>query len=317
MDPDLIEMGRGQIQMGGQTIFAQDRITIKWLRTQFKINSSNHGAISTRTSARMIEITLTPVGRVTAALLAVLYPHFSKKYGALAIGGTDVPCEVYFDIGDGVKYTIHRAVVMDGGPQIRGTVGATPFQQLKIHGLLVADGAPSDDDAYFTRAAATYPGDAALNKTQILTRKYHGAWGTGDTFESFDFREGFTFSPGVSLTAYGVDGLGVIDYMVAQQAPTVTCQPAGISEADLAAKLAYQGTGRALGTEDSPGTDDLNLIADEGGLYIRLYNAALRNESIRANAMEDSVGQLEFYTDRELSSGVEQPLAYIGTSAPS
>lgn len=309
-----IKRGRGQIVFGGETLFAREAIEMNWLHRTFQVTTGNHGHVDTRDSDRLIEIRFTPVGQITADLLAVLYPHLDTAYGESALGGSDAAAVVYFEADD-QAFTVHNAVIYQM-PDLNLRGGQPVFGPCVIHGLVRNSYEPAANNSYYTLATTSYPDDAAFAASEVKAGIFKAAWGGSSPWSEFWSQDGFRVQFGTQMIADGPDGL-TRDYRVGNQAVRVTCRPKGITVANLEAKLAarFQGTSAPIGSTSLLG-NAANLNVSNSDLYFRLYSADIDTSGLRATPTQDVTGQMVFYAARTLTAGAGTPIAYVGTSAP-
>lgn len=311
-----IKRGRGQIVFGGETLFSKTPIEVNWLQRTFKVQAANHGNVDTRDQDRLIEIKFTPAGQITADQLGVLYPHLDAAYGSKALGGSDAAAVIYFE-ADNQQLTVHNAVVFQQ-PDLNLKVGQTPFGQCTLHGLVRDTYEPNASNAYYTLAGVSYPGDADFAATEIKAGLFKAVWGSDAPWSEFWSKDGFRVQFGTQLIADGPDGTLTRDYIVGNQVTKVTCNPKGITVAQLSAKLAgrFQGSGAPLGSVSMAGATPDDLIISNSDLYFRLYKAGIDTSMLKASPTEDVTGQMVFFADRSLTAGAGTPVAYLGVSAP-
>ena len=82
MTADIIA-GPAIILWGGQSLYSQGDITVKKVQTSWNPSSSIFGTIGKRSSGHYYEISFTPVGVLSAAQLAVLYPFTAASTGTV------------------------------------------------------------------------------------------------------------------------------------------------------------------------------------------------------------------------------------------
>ena len=308
-----IKRGRGQVQLGGETLFARDQISVNWLHRSFALSTANSGNVDLRDSDRMIEIRLTPVGQITDELLAVTHPHLTKAYGAAGCGSSDAAATVYFEADDQLM-TVHNAVVFQM-PDLNLRGGQTAFGPMVIHGLVKNSTDPGAANSYYTLSTSSYPDDAAFDASQVGAGIFSAAWGSSP-WDAWHSDDGFRVQFGTEMVADGPDGL-TRDYKVGNQTVRVTCRPKGITMAQLEAKLAarFQGTSAPIGSTSLRG-NATNLNISNGDLYFRLYSADIETCSVVGHPMQDITGPITFGASRTQTSGVDNPVAYVGEAAP-
>ncbi len=299
--------GPALVTFAGQIFWSKGDITLKPNNKNFKVGTSAFGDMEERTQDKSIEVSFEPDGRFTAGLAAVLWPYAATAIGASIYGGSDRALVVHSRAG--TKVTVHNAALTKM-PDLRLGVSKTIQGSVTFTGLLKNSTDPTNAAAYYTVASESYPGDTGFDIVDIKTLAYGSEWGASAPWDSFLTQEGWEVSFDLSLAAQMVDGLGTVDMSLQSLGVTARAIPVGPTEAQI---LTAMGNTRALGASIASADD---LIVSATGLYFSLSKAGLRSAELGYGAERKRAGQLEWLATRTVTSGVADPLFYLGTAAP-
>jgi hypothetical protein len=308
-----IKRGRGLVQVGSTNIFVRGDLTLRWGQSTFDIQTQGRQR-DKRANDRFVIAQFQPVGVISTALLALYYPHLSKAFGAKALTSSDVAWKFYFEADDEL-FTVHNCVVFKQ-PDLNLALGQSPFGQMTVHGLVRNEMEANEDNAFYTRSTSSFPGDTGYSAANDKAGLFTGAWGETSPWDELHSENGFRVSVNAQLTKDGPDSF-TRDYKVGNQSITVQAVPKGISIDNLADKLEpkYQGEDAALGCDSVlANADDLDISNDD--LYVRLYNADFSTGGVVADPNTDVVESLTWENKRTSTSGDDDPVLYVGTSAP-
>lgn len=210
----------------------------------------------------------------------------------------------------GKKITYHNAAVVQL-PQLLPGATRTILGEIVFEAFLRNDFDAEDANSIYTEEDAAYTDDE-FDPADIITQCYGAEWGAAP-FNDFATKEGFTIDIGLTLEPVSTDCGGVLTRRLTGIAVTAKCQPLGVSAEEVRARMKVQGAGAKRGR--SLADEDLNITGE--GVYIRLYAAALVGGPLRYSSKNDRVGELEWRATRSWSSGVPNPLFFIGDAEPS
>ena len=211
----------------------------------------------------------------------------------------------------GKKITYHNAVIVQL-PKLTPGAKKTILGEIIFEAFLRNDMDAEDANSIYTEADAAYTDDE-FDPADIITQCYGAEWGEEAPFDDFATKEGWELDFPMTLEAVETDCQGVLTRRLVGVAATAKAQPLGISESELRTKRKIQGAG--ANRSRSLAGDDLNITGT--GVYIRLYAAALRGQSpLNYGSKSDRLGTLEWGATRSWSSGVPNPLFFVGDSAP-
>ncbi len=225
------------IQFGAHFYETEGDVTVTPNIATRTIVSSLRGPVSRRVTDRTVTVAFTPLGRLLDT--AAYYPYTPADLGKLIAPGADADLVVWG--ADGVKHTYHAAVV-SGCPDLILSANTGPFGQMQFTAMGALTKQAGAASSMFTAAAAelstaTYDYDLS----SLHTPGYKLVIG-GDTIDS---KDGFTFSPGLSLEPATADAYGTVNFRLAAIEPAITFTPIGPAVAKLYELLLFQGTGAA------------------------------------------------------------------------
>jgi len=308
-DRTKIIRGPALVTFGGQTFYSKGDISVKAVIATFDVETSRFGKVDKRQSSRAFEISFEPLGVWSAGILPVLFPYATASIGSSIFGATDSALVVHTLAGK--QWTFHNAAVT-GMPNIKASVKETLLGSVTFTALLKKDTSAAVANAYYTVAAAAYPGDAGFDACAIKTLAYTQAWGAAVPWDSFDTEGGWEISFDLQTRDEEVDGSGVIDKTFQDLTVTASAVPVGPSPEDVVAAQDVQG--EALGSCRAASGEDLNVFA--AGVYLRVYNAQLDDADIAHGTDRKTVGKCDWMARRTVTGSALDPLFYVGVAAP-
>lgn len=299
--------GPALVTYGGQSFYSKGDVTLNFAPKTFDIGTAHFGTVDQRVSDRLYEVSFESDGRFTAGLAAILWPYASMAIGTSIYGAADRPLIIWSR--DGQKLTLHNASVT-GMPNVRLSVAKTIQNSIKFTAILANNTDPANAAAYYTLAAAAYPGDAGYAVADILTHSYASDWGAAP-WDNFLTEDGWDISFGLQLKPQTADGLGTVDMTLQGLTVSAKCVPIGISAADILAKIA---PAAALGNSIAAAASPLNISST--GVYARIYNAGIVTSGFIFGADKKRIAATEWRATRTVTAGSADPLFYIGTAEP-
>ena len=298
-----IVRGPGSVTFDGVTFFDKDGISAEIDSATSDIESSISGKLDTIKTDQVGKVTLTPVGNLSADLLAVLFPSWLQTpvIGQSVFGETDKPLVVSSQAGTKVTFA---CAALTKCPELRLSPVQTAFGSCEFTALLPNGKLPDDASSrLYTVAAQAY--SAGVPPRTGLSG-FHYAATFGD-LEIPDTQDGWTVSVEPQLTPVTTDSQGTIDYTLTGVAVSARCTPLGLTEAQILSALpALKGRGSS-----TAGDDDL-VISATGGLTVTLKNASLVTGPLNWGATALRAGELGFTANVNTSSGALFSLALAG-----
>ena len=292
--------GPGTVTFGGATIFDASGIDAAIDSATFDVPSSISGKLDTIKTDQTGKVTLTPVGNLSEALVALLYPSWlqSPEIGRSLFGTSDQPLVVASRAGQ--KVTFYAAAVTKF-PDLNLSPIKTAFGSVEWTALLSTGKLPTDANSFYAVRAATYA-DGEPPRDGLTGYHYAGTFGALSIPDTVD---GWTVSIDAQLDPVTTDSQGTIDYTLGGVNVTARCTPLGLTESQILAALpALSGRGASLA-----GANDL-VIAATGGLTVTLNKAALVTGPLQWGTTTLRAGELGFTANIDPSTGKLFEVAY-------
>lgn len=285
-DRTSIIRGPGAVLYDDITLHDAAGITAEVQTPSQDIPSSISGVLDTIKTDQLGAISLTPCGELTAAILALLYPHQSPQIGASIMGEVDKPLIIHSRAGRKITFTCSALAAI---PELRLSPVQTAFGEAGFAAVIGKGKAPTDADALWKEAAATYnAGEPA--RTGLTGAHYTGSWGT---LTIPDTAEGWRVSFELMLEPVVADSVGTVDFTLAGVTVRAACRPLGLSENDVLSALhGHTARGASLST-----ANDLTITAP-GGLTVTLKSAGLVAGPLAWGSATLRVGEIGFVAHR-------------------
>ena len=286
--------GPGAVTFGGVTFHDASGITAEIASATQDVPSSIAGKLDTIKTDQTGKVTLTPVGTLSEALLAVLYPSWLRTpvIGTSLFGSSDSPLAVLSRTGTKVTF---NAAALTKCPDLLLSPVKTAFGQAEFTAVVPNGKLPTDETTkFYTVAAQTYNlGEPA--RTGLSGNHYEGTFGE---LEIPDTLDGWTVGVDMQVEPVKTDSQGTIDYTLTGLNVTARCTPLGLSEAQILQALpVLKGRGASLA-----GADDL-VIASESGLTITLKCASIVTGPLNWGATALRAGEIGFTANIDPTDG--------------
>lgn len=288
-----IVRGPGTVTYNSVKLFDQGGITAEIDTPTQDVGSSISGRLDTIKTDQVGKVTLTPVGNLSAELLAVLFPSWVRTpaIGRSVFGSADVPLHVSSRAGRKVSF-LNAALTRC--PELLLSPVKTAFGQAEFTALLANGKLATDANSLFTEAAATYA-DGEPPRTGLSGFHYAGKLGSLSIPDTVD---GWTVSVELQLAPVTTDSQGTVDYTLGGVNVTAKCTPLGLSEAQILGALpALRGRGASMA-----GADDL-VIESDGGLVVTLRNATAVTGPLQWGTTTLRAGELGFTAHVDTDDG--------------
>lgn len=277
--------GPGTVSFGGVKLFDADGIEASVESSTQEVPSSISGRLDTIKTDQIGRVSLTPVGNLSADILAVLFPSWMRtpEIGRSVFGSADAPLAISSKAGTKVTFA---AAALTKCPELRLSPVKTAFGPCEFTALLPNGKLPDDQSSklYAVAQAAYADGDAP--RDGLTGFHYTGTFGQ---LSIPDTRDGWTVAVALRLEPVATDSQGTIDYTLQGVDVTAKCTPLGLTEAQILAALpALRGRGASLA-----GTDDL-VIASSGGLKATLRCATVVTGPLQWGATRLRAGEIGF-----------------------
>jgi hypothetical protein len=243
------------------------------------------GRTERRVKLRWARVEFTPAGHVTAAILAALYPHQTKKPGDSLLAATDANLVVTPLKTGQTIYTI-KGFHVEKQPDLDLSGSKKPFGQCVCKAYGTSDVSPGTADSLIT-PTTTVADDNSFVSSTIVTQGYDATWATTPATTILT-KEGWKASFDVATELDLDDFAGVSDIIVKSNLARVSCIPRSFVQTnpvDMEALLHTEvDAEKAIGAtvNDAHGFD-LTIANKAGGTTLSvLFN--------RARVLENAIG---------------------------
>lgn len=317
--------GPAMVTYRGQKFFAKDDIQLNTSFDTFNVESSAHGKLDERATARKVEVTFTPVGALTAAFIDVLWPFSAFRLGKSIFTptsyanspntGTDFT--LLIQTLAGTLITLKSAAITKM-PDLELSATKTAIGSVTFTGIGADNTDWNDASNLFTMGAsgASAFTDADLGTlvlTEIMTVGYKATWGGSAPWVNFNSSNGFRVSFDMGLRPIETDELGTVDMIFADLNVSASCMPLGVTEPQLITAIALQETSTKRGGSLAAAGTTLTISGyATGDPSVTLSKAAIKQTGMAFGAATPRVSGTSFVATRTFTSGVPDPLFTIG-----
>ena len=283
--------GAGSLLYGNTKLFSKEEINAGIDIETWRPNVATHGEDAPRISNATGEIKFTPVGRLTQAILDLLYPSkFQTPLpGMRLFPNADVVLTIHGM--DGKKVTF-KSACPSAMPDLTLSPKKTAIGESTFKAVIANGAAREDAGSFYEETEEAWA--ETFDPTTIITCPYRAKWGMTELFS----KEGFNIKFEVSLEEIIVDGIGTIDYQVKSVAATCSFAPVNMTVAQLMAAMKPEGI--ALGSSLRQGKNLRICATVAGGLAVTLFDAAVDNGGAQWKTDDSRIGEITFRASREL-----------------
>lgn len=285
--------GPGAVTFDSVTLHDASGINAEIDSSTTEVPSSIAGRLDTIKTDQIGKVSLTPVGNLSEAVVALLYPAIftSPATGASIFGSTDKPLAVHSRAGTVVSFV---AAALTKPPDLTLSPVKTSFGQAEFTALLGNGKLPTDASSFYSVASQTY-NLGEPDRDALTGFHYVGTFGSLSIPDTLD---GWTVSVEPQLEAVATDSQGTIDYTLAGVNVTARCTPLGLPESQILAALpVLSGRGASVA-----GANDL-VIAATGGLTVTLKHASLVTGPMQWGTTALRAGEIGFTANIDATSG--------------
>lgn len=298
----------GRILFSGVSLFAKlgTAIEAKLISEMFAVGTDVAGELDQRQKEAYYRVTITPDGRLTAPIAAMLWPRGNPTMGAALFTNTDVPLVVH---ASDASLETFAAAALEEMPALKfssveSLVGPATFLCLRKNNV--------DWDAANSLLTQADTGgslaDAGFAPSGIITQPYLASWGAKTGFVDMDTIDGFNVEFQISYSDDMTDRQGLVNRRLKTVTARVRCNPVGPTRQQIMSALEIQGTGTGRGVSRQANSADLLITGDDGTNYFKLKNAILTDKVQRWGSEQLRIGDVAWVATRTFSSGTPSAL---------
>lgn len=264
------------------------------------------GVVDQRDQDAYYRLTLTPDGRMTPALAAVLWPYGNPVQGAGIFTDTDVPAVVHGN--DGSLDTYAAAAVETMPPMrfhpARTLVGEAKWLALRGHSSgSVAAWSTAGSLVTEANTGGTFI-DSGFTAAGIITQDYQVTWGTLTGWAGLDFYDGLVFEPRVEYVDDTVASQGLYNRRIKRVQGLLRGVPIGLTRQMIQTQLQVQGSGAGRGSSGAAKAYSLTVNGADGKVYLNLPLAQLVRSRKQHGVEQLREGEVAWECLPVLTSGV-------------
>jgi len=303
------------ITFAGSTFLSKGDVTLKPVFDKFDVETSVLGKVSERIRNKKYTVTFEPDGRMTSALIAVMWPYGATVFGSSIFGtsgalGTDRPLVIHGV--DGVKVTLSNAALTKM-PSIRMGVSVTCAGTCEFTCLLANSTAVTASSAYLIVSTLAFPGETGWLAADILTGPTAATWGSSPWTAFAVDNPGWEITPTLKLSDVMADSFGTVDMILQGLEVTAKATPVGPAVSDIITAMSGAAEmGSAIGVAAQPLT--ITMGTTPKLITVAVANAAMIDSDLGWSAAKKRVGSCTWQATRTVTTGVADPLFTIGIS---
>ena len=267
------------------------------------------GKIDNRDKEAHYKITITPDGRMTTALAAVLWPYASPTIGAGIFTDTDVPAVIH---GNDSSLDTYAAAAVETMPPmtfhpVKTLVGQMTLLALRNHST--GGGTPvnvwSAANSLLTEAGSggTFT-DAAFATSGIVMQDYTLTWGSISGWAGLDFYDGLVFEPHVDYVDDTVAAYGLFNRRIKSVGGILRGIPIGVTRQMIQTQLQIQGAGAVRGASGAAKAFPLTVTGADGKVYLQFSLGQLIKSRKQHGVEQLREGEVAWEVLPSFSSGV-------------
>jgi len=286
---DLVS-GAGSLLFGTQKLFVKEDIKVTPKVDTFNPQIATHGKGAPRFDDGYFEISGTPTGRITQAIVDLLFPaaFANPVQGMKLFPSADVALKVHGM--DGKALTFPNAAVSKP-PELLLSPGGTVFGELTLTALVKDDTARDAAGALYVISTEAW--SEAFNDDDIICVPYSALYDS----VAIPTKDGFKISIDISVDPIKNDEVGTMDFFIDEVTVKASCTPIGWNVDDLLGGLPLDGIKRGASLREGK---DLVITGGAGGLVLSLYDAIVQDAPIQYAPKSTRADTVQFVSTRKL-----------------
>jgi hypothetical protein len=298
----------GRLAFNGISLYSKLATTIDTdlVYQMEKVGAAGLGEIDNRDKEAYDEITITPDGRMSTAIAAVLWPYGNPTMGAGIFPATDVPAVVH---GNDSSLDTHPAAAVVQMPQMIFHPVKTLVGQMKLLCLRsTTSGAVNPWST--TGSLRTFAGsggtfvDSTYTNSAAITQDYTLTWGSVSGWAGLDFYDGLTFEPKVEFVDDNVAVHGLFNKRIKSVGGMLRGIPIGATRTMIDTQLQIQGSGAGRGASGYAKGYAVTVTGADGKVYLTFPIGQLVKSKLQNGVEQLREGEVAWECLPSLSSGV-------------
>lgn len=298
----------GRLVYNSVSLYSKQGTTIdtELVYQQEPVGVAGLGVLDYRDKEAYDEITLTPDGRLTAAIAAVLWPYGNPTLGAGIFSDTDYPLVIH---GNDNSLDTHAAAAVVRMPQmifhpVKTLVGQMKFLCLRGHTSgAVNPWSAANSLRAFAGTGGTFI-DATYSASAPVTQDYLLTWGSVTGWSSLDFYDGLTFEPKIEFVDDNVAVHGLFNKRIKTVGGLLRGIPVGLTRTQIDTQLQIQGTGAVRGASGAAKAYSLTVTGADAKVYLTFPLGQLIKSKIQNGVEQLREGEVAWECLPTLTSGV-------------
>jgi hypothetical protein len=274
--------------------------------SQEAIGVAGLGKIDNRDKEAYDEITITPDGRMTTAIAAVLWPYASPTLGAGIFPATDVPAVIH---GNDSSLDTHPAAALLDMPPMYFHPNKTLVGQMKLLCLrstttgAVNPWSTAGSLRTFANTGGTFS-DSTFNNASPITQDYTLTWGAVSGWAGLDFYDGLTFEPKIEYVDDNVAVQGLFNKRIKSVSGILRGIPIGLTRSMIDTQLQIQGTGAVRGASGFAKGYSVTVTGADSKVYLAFSIGQLIKSKLQNGVEQLREGEVAWEALPTITSGV-------------
>ena len=298
----------GRLAFNSISLYSKGGTTIDTdlVYNQEAIEVAGLGKIDNRDKEAYDEIVITPDGRISTAIAAVLWPYGNPTIGAGIFPATDVPAVVH---GNDSSLDTHPAAAVVQMPQMIFHPVKTLIGQMKLLCLrssasgVVNPWSTANSLRTFASSGGTFV-DATYANTSAITQDYTLTWGSVSGWAGMDFYDGLVFEPKVEFVDDNVAVHGLFNKRIKNVGGILRGIPIGATRTMIDTQLAIQGTGAVRGASGAAKAASVTVTGADSKVYLAATLGQLVKSKIQNGIEQLREGEVAWEFLPTITSGV-------------
>jgi hypothetical protein len=302
----------GRLAFNSISLYSKGGTTIDTdlVYSQEAIEVAGLGKIDNRDKEAYDEISLTPDGRMSTAVAAVLWPYSSPTIGQGIFTDTDVPAVVH---GNDSSLDTHASAAVLDMPQMIFHPTKTLVGQMKLLCLrghtsgAVNPWSTANSLRTFASSGGTFA-DTTFASSSPITQDYTLTWGSVSGWAGLDFYDGLTFEPKVDYVDDNVAVQGLFNKRIKSVGGLLRGIPVGLTRTMIDTQLQIQGAGAVRGASGVAKAYSVSVTGADGKVYLAATLAQLVKSKLQNGVEQLREGEVAWEFLPTITSGVRGSL---------